>query len=687
MKNIINYLGNVTRAIVGRVKGIQISNGGGTSFFDTYFDNKNMATYKSSLYVYIGVSMIARRVYGVPLNYYRVVDSKGTVEEVLDHPIIDLLNNPVPYLTHKEFIELSAMFYLLSGDVFWYLERVPKSTKVFMHPLRPNDVEVILNTEQSSVIGYKYNTGGVQAMLQAENVVHIKNIDPTNIVRGVGVLAPASTRIATEAEATNYQANFFKNQGRPDVAVFVDQELTQAQIDEGRSKWQEVYGRGQGGQAGFFGKNVKEVKMLAITPREMDFIATQNFLRDDILAALHIPKAMVTSDDVNLSNAQEAYKMYVQEAVLPVVDAFKDAINHRLIPMFDDSLFTRYDNPVPEDRDIKLKEATELKKAGIISPNEARDMYGYAPADGADELATASTPAAMALAYDARQVLKSRPVLRKRLIAIEKTVIAVMEARKATATIKKPTGVSLFKSTEQKKAYAEAVGKSVDAKAAKLETTIAKYFEAMYKRILKYSGDTLTANGFMDVTGEKQEAKSALVPPLQAMLAKSGQDAMDALYIGAKANVNGEEFVVTPQLLARYVERTTMLTDSIVNTAHEAVKSVIVQGLAAGDGVDVIGRALRATFDDMKVYKGKQIARTETGFVQSLATQEAYKQSSIVAGKEWITAGDSDVRAEHVDNEAQGVIGKNETFSSGEDYPAQHSINCRCVIAPTIGEI
>jgi HK97 family phage portal protein len=685
MKNLLKYVAGVTRAIAGRIKSVQLAGYNTFSGIESYFDTKNMQTYKTSLYVYIGVSMIARRVAGIPLNYYKVKGSNGEVVEVLDHPVIDLMANPVPYLTQKEFFELSAMFYLLSGDVFWYLEQVPKSTKVFMHPLRPNDVEVVLNADQTTVLGYRYTTGGVHALLMPENVVHIKNIDPTNILRGVGVLAPASTRISTEQDATEYQANFFKNQGRPDVAVFIDQEMNQVQMDEARAKWKEVYGRGQGGQAGFFGKNVKEVKQLTVNPREMDFIATQNFLRDDILASLHIPKAMVTSDDVNLANAKEANKMYITEAVLPVVDAFKDAINNRLAPKFDDSLFTRYDNPVPEDRDIKLKEAVELKKGGIISANEAREMYGYAPADGADELATVSAPVATTLMYEAKQILKARPVLRKRLIAVEKTVKAVLLAKQAEVTLRKPLGVSLFKSTDTRKAYAAAVNKAVDVKADKLAPTVVKYFEGMLERILKNSTQAFSAEGFMDVAEERTQFKATVVPALIKTLEKAGQDALDALYVPTKVNTEGEEFVLTPALLAKYTERTSLLTESIVNTAHESVKSVIMQGLAAGDGVDVIGRALRDHFEEMKVWKGKQIARTETGYSQSLATQEAYKQSAIVVGKEWITAGDSDVRDEHKMNDGV-IVDKNGVFPNGEEYPAQHTINCRCVIAPTLGE-
>lgn len=687
MKNFIKYVTNVTRAVAGKLKSVQISGNGYFTGYDSFLDSRSMQTYKTSLYVYIGVSMIARRVAGIPLNFYTIKGTDGEVVEVLDHAVIDLIANPTPYLTQKEFSELVAMFYLLSGDVFLYIEKVPNSKKAFMHPLRPADVEIILNATNTAVVAYRYQTGGVTAVLQPENVVHIKNIDPTNFIRGEGMLAPASTRIVTEQEATKYQSTFFKNQGRPDVAVFIDQDLTQAQIDEGRAKWQEVYGRGQGGQAGFFGKNVKEVKMLAVTPREMDFIATQKFLRDDILASLHIPKAMVTSDDVNLANAKEAYKMYMQEAVLPVMDAIKDAYNNRLLPMFDDSLFTRYDNPVPEDRDIKLKEAVQLKKAGIISANEARDLYGYGALDGADELSTGSDmPNLQLLAYDAKQVLKARPVLRKRLIAIEKTAKAMVALQRATATVKQPVGAPLFKSVEQKKAYAEAVNKMVDAKADKLEPTVNKYFDGMLKRILDNSTQAFSTTGFMDTVDEVQRFKSEVVPAFKAVLEQAGQEVLDAIYT-PKKSVTGEQFVLTPALLAKYAERTSMLADSIVNTAHETVKGVIMAGLANGDGVDVIGEALRTVFTEMQEYKGKQIARTETGYAQSLATQEAYEQSSVVAGKEWITAGDEKVRDEHLDNEAQGVIPKNATFSNGEMYPAQHTINCRCVIAPALGEV
>ena len=91
--------------------------------FDHYLDQNNLGTFKDSLYLYIGVTMIAKRVAGVPVKLYQIKNAKGEVEEVDDHELLDLLFTPNRFQTYREFIELSVTYYLLSGDSFWYIER------------------------------------------------------------------------------------------------------------------------------------------------------------------------------------------------------------------------------------------------------------------------------------------------------------------------------------------------------------------------------------------------------------------------------------------------------------------------------------------------------------------------------------------------------------------------------------
>jgi len=86
-------------------------------------------------------------------------------------------------------------------------------------------------------------------------------------------------------------------------------------------------------------------------------------------------------------------------------------------------------------------------------------------------------------------------------------------------------------------------------------------------------------------------------------------------------------------------------------------------------------------FGDISQNRATLIARTESTFANNAGFQEAYAESKVVNGKEWISARDSRVRAEHA--KLDGVIvGAHDRFPNGLHYPQEP--NCRCVIAPAL---
>lgn len=661
-----NPFANLFKVSNTKTKDASLITGSTFTGFDHMSDSLNLNTFKDSLYLYIAVSKIAKRASGVPLELHKIKNNDGDTEEVFQHPILDLFYNPNEIQTQKEFMEVSFAHYLLSGDVFWYIDRKDNS----MVTLRPDKVEILLSADKKRVVAYEYRNTEV-TKFAPEDIVHIKNPDPTDLLRGVGAIRPASVRIVTEREAGNYQANFFKNQGRPDVAVFVDRPVSNDEGNEARARWKSIFGRGNGGQAGFFGSDIKDIKDLNVTPKEMDFIKSQNFLRDDILASLGVPKAMVTSDDVNMANAKESYRMFLQEAVIPVLDAFVDVINNRLIPKFDENVFFRFDDPTPSDRDMLLKE----HQAGVgkwITQNEARIETGRPAMEGFDELGSVSfTNNYQQLQEEAKHVIRRRPLLAKRLKAEELTAQALL----ATSTEPKREMNSVFPTASSKNAYAKAFNDRVDRKAETIKEAIDRYHAEQLKRVL---ATDLQPVGFMDRNEEKSLAKDFFNPIMAKLYNDGGQQALDALF---KKGL--DTFFSDEVLLMAIASRVEFFTDSIVETSFSIIKDKIVSGLSAGDGVEKIGRDIRSYYDDMSVSRARTIAQTETNFTLSKATNDAYSQSSVVTGKEWLTVGDLNVRPEHVAND--GVkIAKGGTFPNGESHPGQSSINCRCVLLPLV---
>lgn len=653
---------------------------------ENLFDSSNLRTFRDSLYLFIGVSMIRETVSSLPLEMYQITDKEGNTKEVFNDPFLDLLEQPNSLQTQKEFWKLSIAYYLLAGEAFWYLDRADANAMpTQMINMRPDCVTILFSVDGKDIIGYEFNQSNGQVLkLRVEDVLHIKNIDPVDPVRGVGVIRPATQRIVTEKEAGKHQGNTFKTQGRPDIVVFSDNELTEESIEEAQEKWTKKFGGDKGAQLGMFGAGVKSLQVLNVSPKEMDFMNTMIFLRDDILAALHIPKAMITSDDVNLANSKTARINYIKEACLPVLDTFIDVINNKFLNNLDQNRFVTYENPVNEDREMLLKEAVELKNAGIITIDEARSLMSYENIEGGDMLSPSAQPTLQMsmkkakLKKLARQILKKRNILVKKFLAIEATT-KLLEAEKNIKRNRNP----IFNTPELKEMYIRGYNKNIDNKAKTFKDHIDVYNDGFAGRIIKYIEDYgLNSTSFFEVAVEIAEAKKIFNPMMINLYSKIGEETMQNIANGFSSKAS-EYFFTSEKAKKELENRAQFFIGSMLNTDYDELKEIITQGMKDGAGVAEIGRGIRQYFDDMSVARAKTIARTETGRLVSDATNEAYNQSAVVTGKEWLTAGDSKVRDEHMAN-AGVVVDKNGTFPSGEQYPGQHSINCRCALAPTV---
>jgi len=687
-----NFFQRIGNALAGMrqksVNFVSLSGGSGFNGLESFYDSLNLQTFRESLYLFIGVSMIRETVSSIPLEMYQIKNKQGDVEQIYDDPFLDLLERPNDMQTQKEFWKLAVAYYLLAGEAFWYLEReAPGAVPSAMVNMRPDSVQILFSADQKTIIGYEFiQTNGQTVKIPVMDVLHIKNIDPIDPVRGIGVIRPATKRIATEKQASEHQANTFKNQGRPDIAVFTEADVTDEQIEDAQIKWQKKFGPDRGSQLALFGGGKTTVQTLNANPKDMDFMPTMNFLRDDILASLHIPKAMLTSDDVNLANSKTARINYIKEGCLPVLDTFIDIINNKFLNDLDQNRFVTYENPVNEDRDMLLTEAVQLKDKGIITIDEARALLNYEPIDGGDILQPGTSPAsAITLALKnvrlkkmAKRVMLKRPLLYKKFVAVE----AVAKLYVAEKSVKRSRN-SVFNTPELKDAYIKAFNKNIDQKAQTFHSEVVVYNEGFAKRIITHMEKMgINPQSFFNVAEEMQTAKGIFNPLMKNMFSKIGQETLDNVAKGFSTKAS-EQFHTPKEMLQALELRAEFFIGSMLDTDFKEMSKLIVAGLADGKGVEEIGRNIRQYFDDMSVARARTIARTETGRLVSQATNEAYRQSAVVTGKEWLTAGDDKVRDEHVLN--SGVIVDNGgVFPDGEHYPGESSINCRCALAPAV---
>ncbi|MBM7623726.1 minor capsid protein [Sporohalobacter salinus] len=130
------------------------------------------------------------------------------------------------------------------------------------------------------------------------------------------------------------------------------------------------------------------------------------------------------------------------------------------------------------------------------------------------------------------------------------------------------------------------------------------------------------------------------------------------------------------------------------------VRDILTKGYKEGKGIDKVVDNLSKEFKQIEDYKLERIARTEINSAQNLGKQQSLRDNK-VEYKQWITAGDSRVRGNSADDEADHtmmhgqVVKRNEYFEHLQEgwqlkYPGDRSgrietwIHCRCTHRPYI---
>lgn len=153
--------------------------------------------------------------YGNETGKYNVTQVKA-LDELMDHSLIDLLNNPNEYQTGIEMLESFWFNYALSGDGFIFAEK-NGDRPVFLHAL-PTDrvtLERQGNDWRKPITSIKFNAwDGTIIPLPMEDVMHMKKWSPYDPLQGgFSPLQASGSTVAKNDENDIAQGAVFKNGG------------------------------------------------------------------------------------------------------------------------------------------------------------------------------------------------------------------------------------------------------------------------------------------------------------------------------------------------------------------------------------------------------------------------------------------------------------------------------------------
>lgn len=323
--------------------------------------------------IYSAVMYKVRALKTAPLRAYT---GEAVGPEVLpdSHPLARLLAQPNPYQSANDFAALNTVFYTLSGNAFVYFDRPsPGAFPTAMYSLRPDCVRIVPGRDgEAVVLGYVYvpegRTAGEGFPILAENMLHVKQPNPSDPLNGAGwgwpPLAAAAQSANIDNDVTTFLKTFFEQGVMFQNAVSFNLPMTPEQLSEARTRFEEIYGGAENWhKVVFFGAGATLAR-LSPTFDEMGFDSIDARNETRMLLPLGVPTELlgvrVGAEHSTFANKEEARRSFWEDTMLPELGDFEDGFQQKLRGA--DGSFPAYDlSRVPALR----KDVTQLTAAAL----------------------------------------------------------------------------------------------------------------------------------------------------------------------------------------------------------------------------------------------------------------------------------------------------------------------------------
>jgi len=600
-------------------------------------------------------------------------------EEIYPAELIKLFTKPNSRQSGQSFIRDIVGYFALYGESFIVKQlalgnltgqrRLPSALETFS----PSKFEKVSGKDEYNnevLTGWKLNNKG----LPLEQVIHIKDFNPYDTLRGLSPLKPLANEIDLDYLTMIYNKAFFNNDATPSFVMSTDKSLTEEQRERIMQWFEKRHiGAGNKGKIDIFEGGLRP-EVISASHRDMDFMEQKKYMREEILGTYRTPKALFNiTETLNYATFMGQMKVFWLYAIMPILSMLENEINSKLIVDYDPSIYFKFNlKNVPafqEDFNAKVVTAQILFNMGFT----------------ADEINTK-----LELGFDEQEWRKHywiSPLLTPADILLEQELNPTPETPAPETTPPDNTGsakqLGVNKDIRLLTVWKSFLGRQVALERV-FESKIKRFFYEQRKRFLVAFTEQNSTQGDRVLNWEHESAELIkLVKPIIFKCIDEGVKQGESL-LGSKKGIADD---ILKHKLEAYLEMRCDLIKGINNTTQAKIKKTLEQGVQAGETYSQLAERLKDVFNLMGS-RAKLIARTETAGGINGGSEIYYKENG-VEGKQWLTAGDEAVRESHraIDGD---IVDINSRFANGLRYPSDQDgepaevCNCRCTLIPII---
>lgn len=637
---------------------------------------KALDAYKN--WAYAATKAISDEIAGIEFKVFKI-KNEGEYEEILEHPILDLLESVNDTQTGPEFrytlathLELTGNAYILLPDVE-SLEEQPKS----MYLLDPSKVKLKISklTYPWKVTGYDFSIETEKYSYNPYKIIQLKYPNPGNPFIGLGTIQGIAEWIDNDNASTEFIRKFFSNGAQLGV-IFETDMSSEEQLQELRDSFNEQHtGVDNFWKGLFLPKGVKK-PTTGEKFNDIGYAEVSTSSRDKILAGFRVSKTILgaAESETNRATAETADYVFAKRTIKPKMLLINSYLNEFLVPRFGDDIFLTFLDPVPENQEQKTNEMQKsVGSLPVMTINEARKKYlNIDEIDGGDKLLVPNSfiPIENAGVYNEYTTLGVK-VTRKtkgkiawfptktnngktqfsRNANIRKDISSSLTEKILNIfTEAKAKSINDMSDTEYEEVVLKAKRNRNDKWTTAMKTELIKINGEQKKEVLANLDDAIKtfvpanlktniktkidASKFFNLDEWVNLTISALTPIAKDLFKKEADQALQLI------DEPGLDVDNTPAAKEALKNAMDLMSQSYNQDTIDILSTKIKQGLEEGYGSAKLAELVQDVYAFKDNVAAERVARTESNRITNEAGKIAWKESGVVKEIKWVTLGE-----------------------------------------------
>jgi HK97 family phage portal protein len=344
---------------------------------------KGVAAVKWKLYTTDMKSQRARKVTTKQKDYLfrltsleKSLSSATDMVEITSDPILDLLRK-ANSLHNQSHLKIGTITHLdIAGDAYWYVRKGFAPIQIIF--VLPQYMKPIMDLTDNSetygeIVKYEYKDGKIEVIYEANEIVHFTYFNPSLGTTGFAPTKAACESISLDHSMTDFLFDLISNKLRREMILTSEGNMPLSEpVRQNIQLQMEEYRTTKRDKMPVLPGNLKTID-LSGNARDLPFVTNRKLERELICNVFGIPVGMLERESSRA--AQDALKTELaMYSIQPLCENMQEAMNQSFIPMFPNSekKFIAFEDPVPANRELELKENTEYVNNGIWTVDQVR---------------------------------------------------------------------------------------------------------------------------------------------------------------------------------------------------------------------------------------------------------------------------------------------------------------------------